>query len=116
MMIGIQGTSNFNDYAVFLGAMGVALRRLPDEDKTITVFSAGPLNVNRFAAEFLNVSENGLKARGIKAKLVKVPPSWFEKNIHTIDHFAYFAKYKEPLSSITTLADAKNVDVQVYRF
>jgi hypothetical protein len=115
-MIGIQGTSNFNDYSVFISAMGVALRRMPENDTELTVFSAGPLNVNRFSQEFLNVSERSFKARNIRVKLVKVPPSWFEKNMTVIDYFAFLSKPKEPVSKLIDLADAKDVAAGIFRF
>ena len=116
MIVGIQGTNSFNDYSVFLRAMGVALRELKEGDKEFTVFSAGPLVINRFASEFLNVSERSLKARGIKVKLVKVPPSWFRSNINIVNYFAFFSKPKEAVSELVDLAEAKDVEVGVYRF
>jgi hypothetical protein len=116
MIVGIQGTSSFNDYSVFLRAMGVALQQLPEGDKEFTVMSAGPLIINRFALEFLNISERSLKARGIKVKLVKVPSNWFKTNMNVIGYFAYFSKPKEPVSDLVDLADSKDIEVGVYRF
>jgi hypothetical protein len=66
--------------------------------------------------EFVNVSERSLKARGIKIRLIKVPPKWIEQNITTIDYFAFFSKPKEPVSKLVDLADAKDVNVGVYRY
>ena len=116
MMVGIQGTSSFNDYSVFLRAMGVALKDMDKDDTEFTVFSAGPLTINRFALEFLNVSERSLKSRGIKVKLVKVPPSWFKSNMKVINYFAFFSKPKEAVSELVDLAEAKDIEVGVYRF
>jgi hypothetical protein len=116
MKVGIQGTGSFNDYSVFLRAIGNALRDLPDGDTEFIVFSAGPLTINRFALEFINVSERSLKARGIKTKLIKVPPSWFKNNIHEISYFAFFSKPKEPVSDIVDLAESKDIDCGVYRY
>jgi hypothetical protein len=116
MIVGIQGTSNFNDYAVFLRAMGVALKELPENDQEFVVMSAGPLVINQFALEFLNVSERSLKARGIKVKLVKVPSSWFKTNMSVIKYFAYFSKPKEKLSDLVDLAETKDIEVGVYRY
>jgi len=114
MIVGIQGTKSFSDYAVFLRGMGTALSSLPDGDKEFTIFSAGPLSINEFAMEFLNVSN--WKARGIKAKLVKVPPSFIKDRIQDLDHFLYFSKPKEPYTDLVDLADSKDIPVGVYRY
>lgn len=116
MIVGIQGTKGFNDYAVFLRGIGNALRDLPEGDTEFTVMSAGPININRFALEFLNISERSLKARGIKPKLVKVPPSWIRNNINDVNYFLFFSKPKEDYSDLVTLAESKDIEVGVYRY
>lgn len=116
MIVGIQGSKAFEDYNVFLRAMGVALSSLPEGDTSILVASAGPLNINQMAMEFVNISERSLKARSIKIKLIKVPPSWIKENIHDVNYFAYFSKPKEPISELVDLAEAKDVEVGVYRY
>jgi hypothetical protein len=116
MKVGIQGTKNFNDYSVFLRAIGNVLRSIKEDDKELIIFSAGPLTINQFALEFVNVSERSLKARGIKTKIVKVPPSWFRTNIKEISYFAFFSKPKETVSDIVTLAESKDIEVWVYRY
>lgn len=116
MIVAIQGTSNFNDYNVFLRAMGVALSSLPEGDTEFTVASAGPLRINQMGLEFVNISERSLRSRGIRAKLIKVPPTWIKNNIHNIDYFAYFSKPKESVSELVDLAEAKDVEVGVYRY
>ena len=116
MIVAIQGTSNFNDYNVFLRAMGVALSSLPEGDTEFTVASAGPLRINQMGLEFVNVSERSLKARGIRAKLIKVPPKWIKDNIHNVGYLAYFSKPKEPISELVDFAEAKDIQVGVYRY
>ena len=116
MIVGIQGTKNFNDYSVFLRGIGNALRSLPENDKEFTIMSAGPINVNSFALEFSNVSENSLKARGVKIKVVKIPPSWIKNNINNVNYFLFFSKPKEQVSELVDLADAKDIEVGVYRY
>lgn len=116
MIVAIQATRNFNDYPVFLRAMGTAMSALEDTDGIIEVYSAGPHNLNAMAMEFLNVSERSLKARGIKTKFIKVPASWIEDNIKQVDYFAFFSKPKEAVSPLVDLADAKDVSVGVYRY
>lgn len=116
MIVGIQGSKSFNDYSIFLRAIGVALRDLPEGDTEFLIYSAGPRQINEFGLEFANISERSLKARGIKIKLIKVPPSWIETNLTTLDHLLYFSKPKESLPKIVSDADAKDIPVGVYRF
>lgn len=116
MKIAIQGTKSFSDYTIFLRAMGTALSTLPSEDKEFTIFTAGPAQINSFGMEFSNISERSLKARGIKIKLVKVPPKWVKDNIHDIDYLAFFSKPKEPVSDLVDLAEAKDIEVGIYRY
>lgn len=116
MNIGVQGSRSFNDYAIFLRAMGTALSSIPEGDDQFTIFTAGTAQINTFVMEFSNVSERSLKARGIKIKFVKVPPSWIKENIHSIDYLAYFSKPKEPVSELVDLAEAKDISVGVYRY
>jgi hypothetical protein len=116
MIIAIQGTKSFTDYSVFLRAMGTAMSNLDENDKEVLIYSAGPYQINAMAQEFSNVSERSLKARGIKIKFNKIPPSWIENNIHDISYFAFFSKPKEPVSKLVDLADAKDVEVGVYRY
>jgi hypothetical protein len=116
MIVATQGTKSFDDYSVFLRAMGTALSQLQEDDKEFYVYSAGPAKLNSMALEFCNVSERSLKARGIKIRLVKVPPSWIKENIHNISYFAFFSKPKEEISPLVSYAESKDASVGVYRF
>lgn len=117
MIVGIQGSKNFNDYSVFLRAMGTTLSMLDKVDgKELTIMSAGPSKLNSFALEFINVSERSLKSRGIKLKLVRVPPSWFKSNMHVIDYFMYFSLPKETASDLIREAEDKDIDIGIYRY
>lgn len=116
MIIALQGTKSFDDYSLFLRGIQRALSEIDPEDTSILIASAGPARVNSFAMEFTNISENSLRARNIKIKFIKVPPSWIKENIAKINYFAYFSKPKEPVSDLVTLADAKDVEVGIYRW
>ena len=116
MKMAIQGSRSFDEYTIFLRAMGTALSTLEEGDSEFFIFSAGPAQINSMAMEFSNISERSLKARGIKIKLIKVPPSWIKQNIHEISYFAYFSKPKQPVSELVDLAEAKSVEVGIYRF
>ena len=116
MKIGVQGTKSFNDYSVFLRAMGTALSTIKSDDPEFIIYSAGPSNINSLAMEFSNVSERGFKARGIKIRLIKVPEGWMKENILSLEYFSFFSKPKENVSSLVDFADAKGVSVGVYRY
>jgi hypothetical protein len=116
MIVAIQGTKAFDLYPVFLRAMGVALSNLPNEDKEFYIYSAGPAQINSMALEFSNISERSLRARGIKIKMIKVPPSWIKENVHSINYFAFFSKPKESVSDIVSYAESKDTKVGIYRY
>lgn len=116
MIVAIQGTRGFEDYTIFLRAMGRALSELDQDDKEFTIYAAGPANINSMGMEFSNISERSLKQRGIRIRLNKVPPSWIRQNISIIDYLAYFSKPKEPVSDLVELAESKSIDVGIYRF
>ena len=48
MIVAVHGTTDFDDYQVFLRAMSVALSGLKNEDKEFIVYSAGPVKINSF--------------------------------------------------------------------
>lgn len=114
MMVGVQGSDSFNDYAIFLSGIGRALRRLDAEDKTFTIFSAGGKRVKEMSLEFINVSN--FKARGISAKVVMVPEGWIRSNYEKLDMFSYFCNEREPFSKLVKFLEDKEVDVQVFRY
>ncbi len=117
MLVAVQGSKSFEDYQVFLRGIGTALREIAEtEDKEFTIFSAGPKNINEFVQEFLNVNERSLKAYGIKAKVVKIPQSWIEQHISEINYLLYFSKPKETLPVTVAMAEAKDIEVGVYRY
>ena len=116
MILAVQGTNKFDEYAIFLRAMGTALHGMKEDDKEIIIYSAGPRRINGMAFEFANISERSLKGRGIRIKVQKVPPSWLENNLYEIDYFAFFSRPKEPVSKLVELAEAKDLEVGVYRY
>jgi len=116
MIMAIQGSRNFNDYTIFLRAMGTALSTMKEGDGYLFIYSAGPAQINSMAHEFVNVSERSLKARGIKAQVRKIPPSWVKDNLLDIDYIAFFSKPKEPLSDLVKYAEDRDAEVGVYRY
>jgi hypothetical protein len=96
--------------------MGTAMSSIKPGDDKLTIYSAGPANLNAMGMEFTNISERTLKSNGIKARLIKVPQSWIEENITQVDYLAFFSKPKEPVSKLVDLADAKDIEVGIYRY
>jgi hypothetical protein len=113
MIVGIQGSRNFKDYSVFLRAMGTALHSLNGEEEFV-ILSAGPYRVNEMALEFINVSN--WKARGIKAKVVKMPSVALKERIADLDYFIYFSLPKESESDLVREAQDKDIEVGIYRY
>lgn len=116
MIVAVQGTNGFNDYPVFMRAMGVAMSGMGNDDKEFYVYSVGPTNINNFVAEFCNLSERGMKARGKKIKFFKVPTSWLKENIELVDYFAFLSTPKENVSSLVAEAELKDIEVGIFRY
>lgn len=116
MIIAVQGTPEFNDYNVLLRAMGVAISGLSEDDKEIVIWSVGPANINSYVSEFSNMSERSMKSRGMKIKFYKVPKSYVEENINSVDYFAFLSKPKQPYSGLTKYAEAANIEVGIFQY
>ena len=116
MIVGVQGTSTFEDYNVFLRAMGVAMSSMPTEDKYFDVYTAGPVKINSMVSEFVNLSERGMKSRGKKIRSYKVPPSWIEENVNSLNYFAFFSKPKENASKLVEIAEKNNIEIGIFRY
>ena len=116
MIVAVQGSNSFDDYSVFLRAMGVALSTMPESDKEFHIYSAGPTRINSMVSEFCNISERGFKSRGKKLKNYKVPPSWLIENISHIGYLAYFSKPKEPVSKLVSEAQLQDIEVGIFRY
>ena len=116
MIVGIQATKSFDNYAVFLRGISVALSGIPEDDKSITIFSAGPVNLNSMMLEFSNKTEDRFKSMGIKVKTVKVPAKWFNENMFKVNYFAYFSLPKEPVTPLIRKANDHDIENGIFRF
>lgn len=116
MIVAVQGTSEFDDYQVFLRSMSVALSGMKSDDKELTVYSLGPVRVNSFVSEFCNLSERGMKSRGKKIKFYKAPTSWMEENMSYVDYFAFLSKPGQTTSKLVKIAESNNVEVGIFRY
>lgn len=117
MKILIQGTKGFAQYEIFINALGRSLRSMEPEDTELILFSLGPANINSMAYEFTNISEDTLKANGIRAKVIKVTRSWVRDSLDELDEFIYLCNPKEPLSDVAALVDKKGrPDLNVFRY
>ena len=116
MIVVVQGTSDFDDYNVFIRAMGVAMSGMKGEDKEFYVYSAGPARINSMVSEFCNLSERGMKSRGMRIKYYKVPTSWVSENLEHVNYFAFLSKPKQPVSKLAAEAELKNIEVGIFRY
>lgn len=116
MKIAVQGSKDFSDYTIFLRAMRTALYSMGSEDKTVEVYTFGPIRVNQMAEEFCNVSEAGFRGRGMRIVCRMLPRTWLSDNMHKMDYFAFFKKPGEPTSKMVDLADELGIDAQIYEF
>jgi hypothetical protein len=112
----VQGTSDFDDYNVFIRAIGVAMSGMQNEDSEFVIYSVGPTRINSMVSEFCNLSERGMRARGKKIKYYKVPPSWIEENMEHMNYFAFLSKPKQSLSKLGGKAELMNVEVGIFRY
>jgi hypothetical protein len=116
MIVAVQGTSEFNDYNVFLRAMSVALSGMKEDDNEFIIYSVGPAKINNFVSEFSNLSERGMKARGKKIKFYNAAPSWLDTNMNQVNYFAFLSKPNESKSRLVSIAESKNIEVGIFRY
>jgi hypothetical protein len=114
--IAIQGTNRFDNYQIFLRAIRTGLQDIDKEDREIIIYSVGPRRVHQMVRDFVNISERSLRGRGIKIKMIKMPPQWVEQNIFDIDYLIFLSKPKEPYTQLVNFAESKDIEVGVYRF
>jgi len=116
MIVAVQGTSEFNDYNVFLRAMSVALSGMKEDDNEFIIYSVGPAKINNFVSEFSNLSERGMKARGKKIKFYNTAPSWLDTNMNQVNYFVFLSKPNESKSRLVSSAESKNIEVGIFRY
>lgn len=116
MIVAVQGTNDFDDYNVFIRAMGVAMSSMGEKDREFVIYSVGPVKVNSFVSEFCNLSERGMKGRGRKIKSYKVTNSWLEQNIGRVNYFAFLSKPKQVNSKLVSIAELNNVEVGIFKY
>lgn len=115
MKVAVQGTKEFSDYQVFMRAMGVAMNDVT-VGNDLLIYSAGPANINSYTTEFCNMAERNLKARGIKIRFFKVPPSYIEDNIKTFNYFAYLSAPHQRPSKLVDVAELAGVETGIFRY
>jgi hypothetical protein len=116
MIVTVEGTKSFDDYDVFMRAMGVALS-MTNQDNEIQVWSLGPHKINSFTAAFCNSSENYLRQKGFKTSFSKVHPSWVEENLEYVNYYAFFSSPKESLSRLAKKAqEVEGCELGIFRY
>lgn len=116
MIVAIQGTKAFDDYGIFMFAARSILTSVSEDDKSLLILTSGPFKVNDMVYEFFGVSDRSLRARGIKVKIVKVPPSAIKERLFEIDFLVFLSKPKEDLSPLMQHAKAKDFDIRWFRY
>lgn len=116
MIVGVQGTKLFDDYQIFLRAMGVALSGIKENDNYFYIYTAGPAKINSMVMEFVNVAERSMKSRGKKIKMYKVPPSWILENLDDIDYLAFLSTPRESVTKVVKEAESKNIEVGIFKY
>lgn len=116
MIVAVQGTKDFGDYNIFLRSMSVALSSMNEDDKHFIIYSMGPAKINSFVSEFSNLSERGMKARGMKIKFYKVDSSWLVENINTINYFAFLCKPNQPHSRLVAEAQMQGIETGIFSY
>lgn len=114
MNVAVQGTKEFSDYQVFMRAMGVALSSCNDNE--FNVYTAGPAQINSFTSEFCNLSEEGLKRRGIKVRFFKVPASFIEEKIADFNYVAFLSTPHQQPSKLVGIAERNGVEAGIFRY
>lgn len=115
MNILVQGTKDFSDYSTFVWAMGVAMSGM-GEDKEFNVYSVGPVNINSHAAEFCNVTEASMRARGKKIRFFRLPVTEAEDKLDRFRWFGFFAGKEGRPSQLFYSAEATDMETAVFRF
>lgn len=116
MKVLVQGSKEFEDYSVFMRSMAVALSSLKGDEDRLEIYSIGPKNINGFVTGFVNLSEDGMRARGMSIRKYMVPHRWVEDNMDSIDYFIYLTTPGERDSRLAALADEAGVEVGVFRY
>lgn len=118
MMVIVQGTNEFDDYGIFLRAMGVMLSSMPSDDNEFTVYSVGSKDskIHQFSMEFCNLSEKGMKGRGKKIKTLRAVDDWAKEYMFVMNYFAFFSKPKQQLSSLAKFAEKENLELGIFQY
>ena len=118
MMVVVQATNEFNDYSVFLRAIGVMLSSMPANDNEFVVYSVGSKEskIHNFAMEFCNLSEKGMKGRGKKIKTYKAVDEWVKEFMPAMSYFAFFSQPKQQISTLAKFAESQNVELGIFQY
>lgn len=115
MKVAVQGSKGFHDYQVFMRSMAVAMSNLNKGD-SLHIYTVGPHKVNNFVTGFVNLSEDGMKARGMSISYYKVSHSWLEERLDQIDYFVYLSNPQENPSRLVRAAESKDIEVGIFRY
>lgn len=116
MIIAVEGSKTFDNYDIFMRAMGVALSK-PTLDSDIQVWSLGPHKINSFTASFCNSSESFLRNKGFKIHFYKVAHPWVAEHLSSVNYFAYFSLPNDQVSRMCKAAqEIEGCEVGIFRY
>jgi hypothetical protein len=87
-----------------------------ENDHEFYIYAAGPSKINSMASEFCNLSERGMKSRGMKIKKFNVSESWILENLNQVNYCAYFKLPHEKKNKIIAEAELQNLEVGVFSY
>lgn len=121
MKVVIQGTKGFDTYELFLRGMHHVILNRAEGDNEIIFYAGGTANINDMLLGFVNITEKTMKSNGVKAKIVRLPPSEIKKKILEVDKVLFFCRPKEPISPLIKYFQDKDPEttsdfVSIWRF
>jgi hypothetical protein len=57
-----------------------------------------------------------MKSRGRKIKFYKVPSSWIEENMLSVNYLAFLSRPHQSVSKLVKTAEKNNIEVGIFRY
>lgn len=113
MNVLITGGKTFNNDLVFRRAMGVVMSEM-NNDKELNLILTGPYKTNELARQFVNLSENSFKSRGMK--IVYSYLNITDINWQNIDSVVALVDPPQKNTVLGYKAEEYGIDVNIFRY